>query len=303
MNRPGLLFVFFILVSGLTRSQELNCIVSINTEQLPGTNKDIFTTLETSIREFMNNTVWTNNVFELNERIECNLLFNISQEVTTGVYKGTLNVQARRPVFGSSYNTVLLNYMDQDIQFKYTEYDPLDFSETSHISNLTSILAYYAYLVLGLDYDSFSSKGGTPYFQKVEKIVMNAQSAGDPGWKAFESRERSNRYWLINNIMDEGFQPLREFNYSYHRLGLDVLDNSIDRGRLVIEESIIELEKLYNAKPDPFMHYLRVVIDSKADEIVQIFSQAPEANKSRVYNVMVKLDPSNVTKYAPLRTA
>jgi hypothetical protein len=283
-------------------AQELNCVVSINTTQIQGTNKeDVFNTLETAIREFMNNTVWTNNVFEVNERIECNLLFNITKEVTAGVYKGTLNVQSRRPVYASSYNSVMLNYVDEEIQFKYTQYDPLVFSETSHLSNLTSILAYYAYVIIGLDYDSFSLDGGTPYFQKAEKIVNNAQSSADPGWKAFESRGRKNRYWLVNNILDEGYEPLRKFNYTYHRLGLDILDNSVDKGRRVIIDALTELERFYNNKPDPFMHYFQVVLDSKADEIIQVFSQAPAEDKKKVYNLMVKFDPANSAKYAPLK--
>jgi hypothetical protein len=282
-------------------SQELSCIVSFNTTQIQGTNKDVFNTLEAAVRDFMNNTVWTNNIFEVNERIECNLLFNLTKEVSAGVYKGTLNIQSRRPVYASSYNSVMLNYVDEDIQFKYTEFDPLEFSETAHLMNLTSILAYYAYIIIGLDYDSFSLKGGTPYFEKAERIVNNAQSSPDPGWKAFESRSRNNRYWLVNNILDDGYEPLRQFNYSYHRLGLDELDNSIEKGRMVIRDALLELEKMYNSKPDPFMHYFQVVLDSKADEIVQIFSEALQADKNRIYNLMIKFDPSNASKYAALK--
>jgi hypothetical protein len=298
------IIVFLILILTQIKpgySQELSCVVTVNTTNIPGTNKDVFNTLQNAIRDFMNNTVWTNNVFEVNERIECNLLFNLTEEVSTGIYKGTLSIQARRPAYGSSYNTVMLNYLDKDIQFAYTEFDPLEYSENTYQSNLTSILAYYAYLVIGLDYDSFSSLGGTPYFQKADKIVYNAQSSGEAGWKAAQSKDRRNRYWLMNNIMDDGFQSLRQFNYTYHRLGLDVLENSIDKGRLIIKDALLELEKLYNEKPDPTMHYLQVVLDSKADEIVQIFSGAPPEDKSRIYALMVKIDPGNITKYESLQ--
>ncbi len=293
--------IVLLLNHGFSKAQELSCNVSLNTSQIQGTNKDVFNTLQDAIRDFMNNTVWTNNVFEVNERIECNLLFNITSEVSAGNYKGTLTIQSRRPVYGSTYTTVMFNYFDEDIQFIYNEFDPLEFSENSHLSNLTSILAYYAYIIIGLDYDSFSSKGGTPYFQKADKVVYNAQSTGEAGWKAAQSRDRKNRYWLVNNILDAGFEPLRLFNYTYHRLGLDAMDNSVERGRLVIRDAVIDLEKLYIAKPDPFMHYLQVVLDSKGTEISQIFAEAPPEDKTRIYQVMTKIDPGNIIRYDALK--
>jgi hypothetical protein len=276
----------------------------MNTSQIQGTtNKDIFLTLRDAISDFMNNTTWTNNVYEIYERIECNLMFNIKEEVTSGVYKATLSIQSRRPVYGTSYNSVMLNYVDDEVNFKYTENDPLEFSENSHISNLTSVLAYYAYIVIGLDYDSYSLKGGTPFFMKAEKIVNNAQSSADPGWKAFESRGRKNRYWLVTNILDDDYSPLREFNYKYHRLGLDVMEDAVERGRLVIREAVVELERFFKAKPDPFMHYFQVVLDAKAEEIVQIFSEAQPADKSRVYAIMTTIDPANTSRYESLKAS
>jgi hypothetical protein len=282
-------------------SQELNCNVSLNTSQIQGTNKEVFNTLRESIADFMNNTVWTNNVFEINERIECNILINITEQPSADLFKGTIQVQSRRPVFGSSYNTTMLNYIDNDLQFKYIEFDPLQFSENSFISNLPSMLAYYAYIIIGLDYDSFSPEGGDPYFEKADKIVNNAQSAVEPGWKAFENSGRKNRYLLVNNLLSADYKPLRDFNYKYHRLGLDVMDQSSDRARLVIKDEVLNLEKFYNAKPDPFIHYFQVVLESKSDEIVQIFSQAPAEEKRRVQLAMVKIDPANPAKYASLK--
>jgi hypothetical protein len=286
-------------------SQELNCIVSVNTSQIQGTNKEIFYTLRDAITDFMNNTAWTNNTFEVYERIECTMMFNINEEVTTGSYRATLSIQSRRPIYGSSYNSVMLNYVDNDVDFRYTENDPLEFSDNSHISNLTSILAYYAYIIIGLDYDSFSHEGGTPYFMVAEKIVTNAQSASDPGWKAFESDRRKNRYWLVDNILNDDYSPLREFNYKYHRLGLDVMDedDAMVRGRTVIRESVIELERFYRSKPDPFMHYFQILLDAKANEIVQIFSEAPPADKTRIYTVMTTIDPANTSRYESLKSS
>ncbi|MBN1598818.1 MAG: DUF4835 family protein [Bacteroidales bacterium] len=302
MKFPATLLISLTLLFSIrSYAQELNCRISINSTQIQGTNKEIFNTLQEAMNDFMNSTNWTNNVFEVYERIECNLLFNITEEVSAGEYKGTMNVQSRRPVYASSYNSVMLNYIDNEVQFKYEEYDPLEFSETSHLSNLTSILAYYAYIIIGLDYDSYSYLGGEPYFEKAEKIVNNAQSESEPGWKAFESRSRKNRYWLINNILDEGYKPLREFNYNYHRMGLDVMDQSVERGRMVIKEQLIEIEKFYDTKPDPFMHYFQVFLDSKSKELADIFSESSQDDKRRIYNIMTKIDPGNPAKYEALK--
>ena len=294
-----LLLVFLVFIPA--HAQELNCNISVSTSQLQGTNKQVFNTLQKALADFMNNTVWTNNVFELNERIECNFMFNITEEVSTGSFVATLNIQARRPVYNSSYNTVMLNYVDNDVSFDYMEYDPLEFSETSYISNLTSILAYYAYIILGLDYDSFSNEGGTQFFEKAEKIVNNAQSSGKVGWRASDADRRNNRYWLINNILDKNYAPLRAFNYQYHRLGLDMMDKSIEGARMTIKESLINLERFHKSKPDPFMHYFQIVLESKSEEIVDIFSEANAEDKRRIYTIMVKLDPANISKYEPLK--
>lgn len=297
------IFTILILYSffGFVNAQELSCLVSINSSQIPGTNKEVFNTLRDAITDFMNNTTWTNNVFEINEKIECNVLINIKEEVTAGEYKATISIQSRRPVFGTSYNSVMLNYFDDNFKFKYTEFDPLEFSENTHLNNLTSVLSFYAYIVLGLDYDSFSLHGGAPYFQKAHKILTNAQSAGEGGWRASDGDGKNNRYRLITNIIDEGFSPLHDFIYTFHRQGLDIMDNSIERGRLVIKEAITDLQKLYDDKPDPFMHFYQVVLNVKADEIVQIFSQAPQQDKQRVYNIMTSIDPANSSKYSQLQ--
>lgn len=291
-----------ISLSGLyATGQELSCLVSVNSSQLQGSNKEIFNTLQESISDFMNSTVWTNHVFEINERIECNILINLTQEKQPGEYKGTMSIQARRPVYGSSYTSVMLNYYDENVEISYNEYDPLEFSENTHLNNLTLILAYYAYIIIGLDYDSFSPLGGTQYFLKAEKIVNNAQSSGKLGWAAFDSEGRKNRYWLVNNLLNEGYVPLREFIYTYHRHGLDVLNKSMEQGRLAIKDAITNLEKFSNNKPDPFMHLFEVVMQAKADEIPLIFSEAPMEDKQRIYAILTKADPANSSKYASLQ--
>jgi hypothetical protein len=245
----------------------------------------------------MNNTSWTNHVFEVDERIECTMLFNIKEQVSVDEFKGTLQIQSRRPVFNSSFNSVVMNYVDNDIQFKYVEFQPLEFSETSHLSNLTSLLAFYAYIIIGMDYDTYSFEGGTPFFEAAEKIINNAQNAPERGWRAMESTSRRNRYWLVNNILNEDFSLLREFVYKYHRLGLDMMFEKTNEARANISEYLRLLQKISREKPDPFMYYLQVVLDAKTDELINIFKESFQEEKARVFALLNEIDPSHGNKY------
>jgi hypothetical protein len=249
----------------------------------------------------MNNTNWSNHVFSQDERIECNIMINLTEQIGSDEFRGTMQVQCRRPVYNTSYTTVLLNYMDEDIRFKYVEFESLEFNETSHISNLTSLLAFYAYIILGLDYDSFGYEGGTEHFRKAQQIVNNALNASEKGWKAFESKDHKNRYWLIISIMDDEFSQVREFYYRYHRLGLDVMDLKTAEGRTQILDSIEKLLEVKRKKPDPFMHLLRVVLDAKADEFVNVFQEGSIDEKERVFKMLTEIDPSNSTKYEKIK--
>jgi hypothetical protein len=240
-----ILLILLILVPGLNFGQELKCNVQIVSQQIQGTNKQVFQTLQTAVYEFMNNQVWTNHVYSMDERIECNILFNITEQLSADEFKGTLQIQSRRPIYNTNYNTVMLNYMDNDIHFRYVEFEPLEFDETQYISSLTALLAFYAYIIIGFDYDSFSFDGGTPYFQKADNIVSNAQNAREVGWKSFESTDHKNRYWLINDIVDDKYAPIREFIYRYHRLGLDMMDEKVVEARTTVAESLENLQKIY----------------------------------------------------------
>lgn len=298
------LFIISILFTGLNiiSGQELNCNFSINTTTISGTNRQVFTAMEEAIRDFLNNTVWTNNVFEAHERIECNILLDIKSESNATDFKAILQVQARRPVYNSSYNTVLFNYKDEDVEFTYQEGDPIELSENTFISNLSSLLSFYAYLIIGLDFDSFSPNGGTPYFKIAEKITNTAQSSNYTGWKASDdSRSRKNRYWLVENLLDNDYKPLRDFSYKYHRTGLDAMESSIEGGKSQIFQSIEILEDFNNNRPDPFIGLMKVVIDSKAEEIVNIYSEASEDQKSKVLKIMTKIDPAGGRKYDKLK--
>jgi hypothetical protein len=301
--KKTVLFLIFALLFVISEAQELKCNVQVVSQQIQGTNKQVYQTLQQAIYEFMNNKVWSNNKFGTEERIECNLLFNIQDQLSADEFRGTLQVQSRRTIFNTNYNTVMLNYMDNDLQFRYIEFQPLEFDPRSHMSNLTSILAYYANLILGLDYDSFSFEGGTPYFLAAEKVVDNAQNAQEKGWKPYESTSHKNRYWLVKDILDEDYSPCREFIYRYHRLGLDVMDGKPIDGRGEIANSIELLQTIFRKKPDPFMTPLHVIFDAKADEMVNIFSESYTEEKNRVYTMLGEIDQANSKKYKAILEA
>jgi len=294
MKRIGLLVLLFIPL--IAFSQELRCNVSVNSQRIQGTNRVLFQNMQTAIYEFMNNTTWTNHVYSFDERIECSIMLNITEQIGSDEFKGTIQVQSRRPVFNTSYNTTMLNFQDNNLHFRFREYEKIEFSESTHLNNLSSILAFYAYVIIGLDYDSFSLLGGTEYFQKAERIVSNAQNAVERGWKAYEGN-RKNRYWLIENLLNPKYKPLREAIYKYHRLGLDVMSEKTAEGRAEIAESLVLLQRVYREKPDPYLFALQLFFDAKSDELVNIFSESFPTEKARVVNILTEIDNANASKY------
>ena len=266
-------------------------------QKVEGSNKQVFETMQNAIFEFMNNRVWTNHAYGLDERIECNIMFNITERLSADEFRGTLTLQSRRPVFNTNYYTPLLNIVDNDIRFRYVEFEPLEFDLNSYTSNLTSILAFYAYMILAVDYDSFSHEGGTRYYENAEKVVINAQNTNEKGWKPVDDMSHKNRYWMVKDIMDHEYAPVREFYYRFHRHGLDMMESKVNEGREEIAGSLELLQKVYRKRPDPYMHILRVVFDVKADEISKVFSESFPEEKNRVYAMLVEMDQTNTNKY------
>lgn len=291
--RKLFILVLTCLLSFPSFSQELRCNIQIVSQKIQGTNKQVFRTMQTAVNEFMNSRRWTNHVYSYDERIECTFLFNLTEQISADEFKGSLQVQASRPVFNSSYNTVLLNFKDDDVQFKYVEYQSIDFNETVTPTNLTGLLAFYVNLILGLDYDTFAMDGGAPYYSKAEAIVNKMQNSNVTGWKAYESRD--NRYWLIENLLNNSYSPVRECLYRYHRLGLDRMSDHLTESRAEIADSMKLLQKAYRAKPGAFI--LQIFFDAKADEIVNIFTESFNDEKKRVYNILSEIDPANIKKY------
>ena len=278
-------------------AQELRCTVTINSDQIQGSNKSVFNTLKQSIEEFVNNTKWTDLTFQERERIECNMML-IVRAVQDDMFTCEFICQSRRPVFGTSYSTPVLNFQDNTFCFRYQEYDRLDNQQHTFTTNLTALLAYYCNLIIGYDMDSFSRLGGTPYFQACENIVTAAQSASleeseAKGWKAFDSKR--NRYALINNLMDEAFKPYRIFCYEYHRLGLDEMINNVANARARIAENLPLLKEAQRARPATFV--VTTFLDAKNDELVNIFAGGTPDEKKKIYELLIDLDPTRQSIY------
>ncbi len=289
--------VLMVLATGTAGAQELYCNVQVSAQKIQGSNREIFQSMQRDIYEFMNSMVWTDNVFSFAERIECNLLINLDEQLSADEFRGTIQVQLSRPVFNTTYESTVLNFVDNNFQFRYVEFQPLEFNPNSHTSNLVSVLAYYAYMLIGMDFDTYSQGGGTPYFQIAEKIVTNAQNAPEQGWKPYDGSRNRNRYWLVKNILDTEYSGVRQFIYLYHLRGLDRMESDMTQARTEIYESLRRLQEVYRRRPDPFMYYMTVIIDAKADEIVNIFSQGFPEEKNRVVQILNEIDPANETKY------
>jgi len=290
-----------VLCSVGLHAQELNCMISINTQKLSGTDKKVFETLQNAIYEFVNNRKWTNFNFKQEERIECTMLITINDRLSADEFQGTMNVVIRRPVLNAAYNTVLLNTIDKNVQFKYVEYQPLDYSDGTFSSNLTSILAFYSYTILGFYFDSFAPSGGSTYFEKAQDVVNSAQNSSDPGWKAYESEK--NRYWIVNNYLNSANSEIRDFAYRYHRLGLDQMYEKADQGRSAITDGLELLQKLFNAKPN--LYAIQLIFDAKRDEFVNIYAdqRVPPMEKTSITNILKEIDPANSSKYQAILEA
>ncbi len=292
-----LLFCLFALNSW---SQELLCNVKVIDNQIQLTDKKIFRTLEQAIAEFMNNRQWTSEKVVPNERIECNIQIILSAyDLKTFHFTGTMQIQSSRPVYASTYNSVLFNFLDENIEFDFMEFQPMNFNENSFSNNLTSLLGFYANYIIGLDYDSFGLLGGTPYFQKAQQIANNAQPSGLAGWQPFERNLRS-RYNLVDNILNERFKGIREAYYKYHRQGLDVMTKTPDIGRKNIFESLQAVQKVFKVAPNTVM--LLMFFEAKSDELVNIYKNAPAIEKPKVVDLLSEINIANISKYEKIRS-
>lgn len=286
------------------RAQELQVQVRILHEKIQGVDRDVFTGMERSIQEFLSNRRWTTDTWDPAEKIECNILFNLTKVTEGDIYEGTMNISSSRPVYNSNYNSPLVNYVDRNLRFRYSPFIPIQFEENRvsgsdpMASNLPAMLAFYAYLIIGLDYESFAPQGGIPWFKKAQHVVQNApeQGASIPGWKATEP---DGRYWLIDQALSPRFKPLRDFWYAYHREGLDQMFEDPEKAGKTILEGLVKLRQLHQDNPGSIL--LQFFFNAKSDEITSILAQQPREQRGIYITMLQQMDVPNAQKYQALK--
>lgn len=286
------IIIFFLLFSfGLTQAQQLNCTVTVDAQKLSVTNQQVFKTLQTSISEFVNKTDWTGQTVKQNEKINCSMYITVSSN-NSDQFTATIQVQSSRPIFNSSYSSPVLNYNDKDFNFRYIEFENLIFSPTTFDSNLVSVLAFYSYMILGMDADTFVSESGNSYFEIAQNISNIAQQGGSKGWSQADGNQ--NRYFLINDILSPAFKQIRLTMLDYH-VGLDLMNQDLKASKEKVKGSLIDLAKLNTSRPNAFL--TRVFFDAKSDEIVSIFSGGPSITISDLVDNLNKISPLNSSKW------
>lgn len=285
--------IVLLLIGASAYAQELRCKVSINSQAIATSEQGIFKDMKNAVEQFMNTRKWTNDTYRQHEKIDCNFLITITKQVTIGSYTASVQVQSARPIFNSTYNSMVFNFADRDWEFEYIESLPLEYNDNTYTTNLTSMLAFYAYTIIGFDYDTFSELGGTPYFQRALNVVNNAQQSNAPGWQSLGSNR--NRYWLAENLTNSQMTDLRKALYSYHRLGLDTFDKDADASRAVILKGLKEIKKVRDINPNAIL--VISFFDAKSKELTNIFSEGNVQTRREVYDIVTTIDPSNRTAY------
>jgi len=288
-----IIIIIILLFSFNSSAQELVCNIRVNSNQIQTSDKKVFTSLQKDLYEFINNNKWTNTNFQSEEKIECSIVINISKMISSDEFEASIQIQSTRPIYGTNYKSTLLNYQDLNFRFNYLEFQSLEFTENTHLSNLTSVIAFYINIIIGLDFSTFSEDGGMEYFGKAQKIVANAQNAPQKGWKAFESDR--NRYWLAYDLSDPRYSDYQRTLYAYHRLGMDKLAEEADDARFEITEALEGLKSIYRENPSAFI--LKLFFDAKSDEITKIYSEAFPNEQARIVKLLSEIDPTNASRY------
>lgn len=282
----NLLLVFmFVACCKVISAQELNCTVTLNSDQVSQTNQQIFKTLERSLNDFVNKNKWTNRVYKKNERVNAQMFITIT-EYESNRFKGNIQIQSSRPVFNTSYETPIFNYKDNQFNFEYIEFQPLVFNENVYESNLVSVISYYVYIILGLDADTFALEGGSEYFRTAQKIVIQAQGSNSAGWS--QSTDRS-RFELVDNLMSNTYREYRVAMYNYHRKGIDILGDNNSTGKQVISGTMKLFETMINRRPNAFL--IQTFFDAKSDEIQNIFSDGPKVDVVKLKETLNRIAP------------
>ena len=288
-----LLVIICLLISFLSGAQELKCSVTINATQIQTSDRGIFKDMKNGIEQFMNGRKWTNDEFKPHEKIDCNFLITITKMPSIGSFTASVQVRSVRPVFNTNYSSLVFNFADRDWEFEYIESLPLEYNDNTFTTNLTSMLAVYAYLILGVDYDSFAELGGTPYYQKALTVVNNAQQSNRPGWQSLGSNR--NRYWIVENFNNPQMVEVRKSIYSYHRLAMDTFDKNPEKSREIILKGLRDLKKARDVNPNAVL--VISFLDAKGKELADIFSTGNVQQRREVYDILTAIDPSNRGAY------
>jgi hypothetical protein len=291
------IYIALLLLTLAARAQDLNARVSVLAPKVQTTNKRIFQSLETAMKDFLNGHKWLTEPVQAQERIDCNFILNVTSWDGGSNFTGELQVQSLRPVYGSNYNTTLLSVNDKDFEFTYSEGQTIDYSDQSFNSNLASVMAFYAYVIAGMDNDSFARFGGSYYYNLAQTVVTNAQTSAYKGWKAFDSN--TNRYWLVENLNNKVYAPLRSFIYDYHRNGLDVMADNPAKGRKAISDQLPVLAQLDRQRIGAMLPL--VFFTAKADELVQLYAHTEPQPRIDAFNIFTQADPANGIKYQELQ--
>ncbi|MEN0056127.1 MAG: DUF4835 family protein [Mucilaginibacter sp.] len=293
-----IILYMLIMVLGFSASaQDLNARVQVLSPKISGTNKRIFQTLETAMKDFLNGRKWSADPILPQERIDCNFVLNITNWDGSSNFSGELQVQSSRPVFNSTYTSTLINLNDKDVDFIYNEGQTIDYTDQNFQSNLSSIMAFYAYIIIGLDYDSFSLDGGSPYYAAAQTVINNAQTGSYRGWKAFDGN--INRYWLSENLNNKVYEPLRSFIYDYHRNGLDMMSDNVAKARKEISSILPSLQQINRQRVGSMLPL--IFYTAKSDELVSLYSNAEPQERLQAMNILVQADPANGNKYQTLQ--
>lgn len=292
----SILLFFFVLVSFMGISQELNCTVVVNAQLTGDENLQQFKTLEKQLNEFINNTKWTEKTFSTQERINCNMIIKIT-EYSNDLYRGSIQIQSARPVYGSSYTTPVYNFNDQDFSFRYIQFQNLIYNPNQFSSNLISVLTFHVYMILGLDADTFKLNGGQSYFEQAQNIANYSQAEGFKGWKLEDGLQT--RFVLINNMLSPTFEVYREIMYKYHREGLDVMYQDPKAGKQAIADAVIMFDRIQRNRPNSFL--VRTFFDAKSDELGQIFTDGPNVNIANLVDILNKVAPSQSSAWRNIR--
>jgi|TARA_B110000037_G_scaffold47912_1_gene58689 hypothetical protein len=290
-------FIIILFLALQSNAQEIRATISINSDKVPGSNRQVFETMQRSLSEFVNQKQWTNKKFKQQELIDCSFLLTILEQPSNNQFKGTLQIQSSRPIYGSTYSSPVLNFKDNEVAFSYTEFENFQYNPNSFDSNLVSVFAYYVYMILGLDADTFSTNGGGQYYSSAENTVNQAQQSGFVGWDS--AGNKVNRFTLVSDILSGTYDVYRDVLYSYHMQGLDIMTLDKAKAKRNLEKSIRSLKSIYDRRPNALL--LRIFMDAKSDEIVAVFSDGPRFDASQLTEYLSRISPINLSKWNTIK--